>query len=191
MALRPIYKTLTASSAKIENEQIPTLRRCCEWWMTTRVAWRYGRAHAFGQDVDRNTLDVSCRRIACDPWGDASSLPPIKVLRDWGVEVFTGHDDVRDTWSRSGWGKMLERMTLTPWRSGYHNDHYWLIGLDCATAAGKRIFVHADAGTASQATPDFFIVRVGLAVHAVARHSARNLVFEQGRIIARNEVYGA
>ena len=31
--------------------------------------------------------------------GGASPLPPVKKLRDRGVEVFVGNDDVLDTWS--------------------------------------------------------------------------------------------
>jgi cytosine deaminase len=123
--------------------------------------------------------------------GGASPLPPIKVLRELGVEVFAGNDDVRDTWSPLGEGDMLERATMIAWRSGYRTDDDLLIALDCATAAGKRVFGHADAGIAVGAPADFFTVKAELAADAVARHPQRKLVFKNGRIVARDEVYGA
>lgn len=122
--------------------------------------------------------------------GGASPLPPIKVLRERGVEVFAGNDDVRDTWSPLGEGDMLERATMIAWRSGYRTDDDLLIALDCTTAAGKRALGLPDAGIAVGAPADFFTVNAEVAAEAVARHPQRKLVFKKGRIVARDEVYG-
>ena len=54
--------------------------------------------------------------------GGASPLPPVKALRERGVAVFAGNDDVRDPWSPFGNGDMLERAMLLAWRSGYRTD---------------------------------------------------------------------
>jgi cytosine deaminase len=123
--------------------------------------------------------------------GGASPLPPVKFLRERGVEVFAGNDDVRDTWSPLGEGDMLERATMIAWRSGYRTDDDLLIALDCVSAAGKRALGLSDAGMAVGAPADFFTVKAELAADAVARHPQRNLVFKNGRIVAREEVYGA
>lgn len=123
--------------------------------------------------------------------GGASPLPPIKILRERGVEVFAGNDDVRDTWSPLGEGDMLERATMIAWRSGYRTDDDLLIALECTSAAGKRALGYTDAGIAVGAPADFFTVKAEVAADAVARHPQRNLVFKNGRIVARDEVYGA
>lgn len=123
--------------------------------------------------------------------GGASPLPPIKVLREHGVEVFAGNDDVRDTWSPLGEGDMLERATMIAWRSGYRTDDDLLIAFDCTTAAGKRALGFPDAGIAVAAPADFVTVKAEVAADAVARHPQRKLVFKKGRIVARDEVYGA
>jgi cytosine deaminase len=36
-------------------------------------------------------------------------MPPVEMLRDAGVLVFAGNDDIRDTWSPYGTGDPLER----------------------------------------------------------------------------------
>lgn len=123
--------------------------------------------------------------------GGASPLPPVKVLRERGVEVFAGNDDVRDTWSPLGEGDMLERATMIAWRSGYRADDDLLIALDCVSAAGKRALGFSDAEFAVGAPADFFTVKAEVAAEAIARHPQRNLVFKNGRIVARDEVYGA
>ena len=86
---------------------------------------------------------------------------------------------------------MLERATMIAWRSGYRTDDDLLIALDCTSAAGKRAFGHTDAGIAVGAPADFFTVTAEVAAEAVARHPQRNLVLKKGRIVARDEVYGA
>lgn len=123
--------------------------------------------------------------------GGASPLPPVKVLRERGVEVFAGNDDVRDTWSPLGEGDMLERATMIAWRSGYRTDDDLMVALDCVSAAGKRALGLSDAGIAVGAPADFFTVKAEVAAEAVARHPQRNLVFKNGRIVARDEVYAA
>ncbi len=121
--------------------------------------------------------------------GGASPLPPIKILREHGVEVFAGNDDVRDTWSPLGEGDMLERATMIAWRSGYRTDDDLLIALDCTTAAGKRVLGLPDAGITVGAPADLVTVKAEVAAEAVARHPQRKLVFKKGRIVARDEVY--
>lgn len=121
--------------------------------------------------------------------GGASPLPPIKLLREQGVEVFAGNDDVRDTWSPLGEGDMLERATMIAWRSGYRTDDDLLIALDCTTAAGKRVLGLPDAGIAVGAPADLVTLKAEVAAEAVARHPQRKLVLKKGRIIARDEEY--
>ena len=71
--------------------------------------------------------------------GGASPLPPVKALRERGVAVFAGNDDVRDPWSPFGNGDMLERAMLLAWRSGYRTDDDLAVAFDCAGAAGAAV----------------------------------------------------
>ena len=121
--------------------------------------------------------------------GGASPLPPVKKLRERGVEVFVGNDDVRDTWSPYGNGDLLIRTMLLSWRSGFRADGDLAIAFDCASAAARRVLGHDDRGIAVGAPADLFTVRAETLGEAVAQHPLRGLVFKRGRLVARDGVY--
>ncbi len=121
--------------------------------------------------------------------GGASPLPPVKALRERGVEVFVGNDDVRDTWSPYGNGDLLIRAMLLSWRSGFRADGDLAIAFDCATAAPRRVFGHDDRGIAAGAPADLFTVHAETLAEAVAHHPPRGLVFKAGRLVARDGSY--
>ena len=120
--------------------------------------------------------------------GGASPLPPVKKLRERGVEVFAGNDDVRDTWSPYGNGDLLVRTMLLSWRSGFRTDGDLAIAFDCASAAARRVFGHDDRGIALGAPADLFTVRAETLGEAVAQHPPRGLVLKGGRLVARDGV---
>ena len=121
--------------------------------------------------------------------GGASPLPPVKRLRERGVEVFVGNDDVRDTWSPYGNGDLLVRAMLLSWRSGFRADGDLAVAFDCASAAPRRVFGHDDRGIEVGAPADVFTVRAETLGEAVAQHPPRGLVFKRGRLVARDGVY--
>ena len=121
--------------------------------------------------------------------GGASPLPPVKRLRERGVEVFVGNDDVRDTWSPYGNGDLLVRTMLLSWRSGFRADGDLAVAFDCASAAPRRVFGHDDRGIEVGAPADVFTVRAETLGEAVAQHPPRGLVFKRGRLVARDGVY--
>ena len=118
--------------------------------------------------------------------GGASPLPPVKKLRERGVEVFVGNDDVRDTWAPYGNGDLLLRTMLLSWRSGFRADGDLAIAFDCATAAARRVFGHDDRGIAVDAPADLFTVHAETLGEAVAQHPPRGLVFKGGQLVARD-----
>ena len=118
--------------------------------------------------------------------GGASPLPPVKKLRERGVEVFIGNDDVRDTWAPYGNGDLLIRAMLLSWRSGFRADGDLAIAFDCATAAARRVFGHDDRGIAVGAPADLFTVHAETLGEAVAQHPPRGLVFKGGQLVARD-----
>ena len=121
--------------------------------------------------------------------GGASPLPPVKKLRERGVELFVGNDDVRDTWGPYGNGDLLIRAMLLSWRSGFRADGDLAIAFDCATAAPRRVFRQDDRGIATGAPADLFTVHAETLPEAVAQHPPRGLVFKGGRLVARDGAY--
>ena len=121
--------------------------------------------------------------------GGASPLPPVKKLRERGVEVFIGNDDVRDTWAPYGDGDLLIRTMLLSWRSGFRADEDLAVAFDCASAAARRVFGHDDRGIAVGAPADLFTVHAETLGEAVAQHPPRGLVFKAGRLVASDGAY--
>lgn len=123
--------------------------------------------------------------------GGAMPLPPVKALRDRGVTVFAGNDDVRDTWSPFGNGDMLERAMLLAWRSGFRTDEDLAIAFDCASMAGARVLGLDGYGLTPGDRADLFTVAAETQAEAVAQRPRRGVVVKAGRLVARDgEILG-
>jgi cytosine deaminase len=118
--------------------------------------------------------------------GGASPLPPVKRLRELGVEVFAGNDDVRDPWSPFGDGDMLERAMLLAWRSGYRTDPDLELALECASLAGARALGLERHGLAPGERADLFTVPCETPAEAVVSRAPRGLVLHGGHPVARD-----
>lgn len=121
--------------------------------------------------------------------GGASPLPPVKRLRERGVEVFAGNDDVRDPWSPYGDGDMLERAMLLAWRSGFRTDADLGVALECASAAGARVLGLEHHGLWPGCRADLYTVPAETVAEAVVARPVRSLVLKGGRIVARDGEY--
>jgi cytosine deaminase len=118
--------------------------------------------------------------------GGASPLPPVKRLRERGVEVFAGNDDVRDPWSPYGDGDMLERAMLLAWRSGFRTDADLGVALECASAAGARALGLQGYGLAPGCRADLYTLDAQTPAEAVVSRPRRSLVLKGGRVVARD-----
>ena len=113
--------------------------------MAGRVA--VSHAYALGE-VPRDVVDRTARALAqagvaimTNAPGDRP-FPPVLQLREAGVRVFAGNDNIRDAWWPYGNGDMLQRAMLVGYRSGFYTDADLLVALDmitdgCAAAIGK------------------------------------------------------
>lgn len=50
------------------------------------------------------------------------AFPPILALRQAGVQMFSGNDNIQDAWWPFGNGYMLQRVMLVAYRSGFRSD---------------------------------------------------------------------
>jgi cytosine deaminase len=118
--------------------------------------------------------------------GGASPLPPIKQLREHGVMVFAGNDNIRDTWSPFGNGDMLERAMLVAWRAGFRTDNDLALAFETASTEGARALGLPPHGLAIGCKADFFCVPVETLAEAVVDRPPRSLVVKSGRVVARH-----
>ncbi len=115
-----------------------------------------------------------------------SIIPPILMLRDAGVNVFAGNDDVRDTWSPYGNGDMLERAALIGWKSDFRRDELVAVAFDIVSAAGAKALSIESYGIAVGRTANFFTLEASCIPEAVGGHPPRKLVVHEGQIVARD-----
>ncbi len=113
-------------------------------------------------------------------------FPPIRLLHERGVRLFSGSDGVRDTWSPLNNGDMLERAFLLAYRSGFRDDPGIELALRMATYGGAQVMGVAHYGLTLGSSADLVLVAAETAAEAVAYHPLRRLVLKRGRIVARD-----
>ena len=116
----------------------------------------------------------------------AATMPPLRLLREHGVEVFGGSDNIRDAWSPFGNGDMLDRAMMIGYRANFRHDHELSVACEMATSAAARVLGVADYGLHVGGPADFVAVEAGSIAEAVATRPRRKLVVKAGRVLARD-----
>jgi cytosine deaminase len=152
-------------------------------------------SHAFAlgsvpTDTAARTADLLAKAgvaiMSHGPGGAA--IPPLTLLREHGVEVFGGSDNIRDAWSPFGNGDMLERAMMIGYRANFRHDEELAFAFDMVTAAAARVLGLSPYGLAIGAPADLVVVEAASLAEAVATRPRRKLVIKAGRIVARDGV---
>jgi cytosine deaminase len=130
--------------------------------------------------------DAGVAIMSHGPGGGA--IPPLKLLRDHGVKVFGGSDNIRDAWSPFGNGDMLERAMMIGYRANFRHDEELALAFDMVSRAAADVLGIASYGIAVGGPADFVVVEAGSLAEAVASRPRRKLVIKAGRIVARDGV---
>jgi cytosine deaminase len=120
-----------------------------------------------------------------------ATLPPLGVLREAGVQVFCGNDDVRDTWSPYGTGDMLERAAIIGWRIDWRTDPLLEDLFGMVSSDGARALGIPDYGIAVGRPANLFTLPAETIAEAIGQHPPRRLVLFQGRVVARDGAWVA
>jgi cytosine deaminase len=116
----------------------------------------------------------------------AATMPPLLLLREHGVEVFGGSDNIRDAWSPFGNGDMLDRAMIIGYRANFRHDHELSVAYEMVTSAAAAVLGLAGYGLRVGGPADFVAVEAGSIAEAVATRPRRKLVVKAGRPLARN-----
>jgi cytosine deaminase len=150
-------------------------------------------SHAFAlgsvpTDSAARTADVLAKtRIAIMSHGPGgATIPPLKLLKEHGVEVFGGSDNIRDAWSPFGNGDMLDRAMMIAYRANFRHDHELAFAFEMVTDAGARVLDLPDYGLRVGGPADFVAVEAENLAEAVATRRRRKLVVKAGRVIAQD-----
>ena len=172
---------------------IAQLLAIAERTIASGLKGRVAVSHAFALgsvDVDMaaRTADVLAKAgvaiMSHGPGGAA--IPPLALLRQHGVVVFGGSDNIRDAWSPFGNGDMLDRAMMIGYRANFRHDHELQFAFDMVTGAAARVLGIAGYGIAVGGPADFVIVDAGSIAESVAARPRRKLVIKAGRVVARD-----
>jgi cytosine deaminase len=118
------------------------------------------------------------------------AFPPVARLREAGVNVFAGSDNVRDSWWPYGDADMLSRAMMIGYRSGFYEDRELAVAFDLITAAGAKAVGLERYGLRVGAPANLVALPAAHIPEAVVAHPVRSLVLHRGRVVARDGQFG-
>ena len=114
------------------------------------------------------------------------AFPPVAVLRAAGVTVFSGSDNIRDSWWPYGDGDMLGRAMMIGYRSGFYTDDELRAAFDIVTESGAKALRLEDYGLRVGAKADFVTLKAEHVPEAVVAVPKGRSVYKAGKLIARD-----
>lgn len=114
------------------------------------------------------------------------AFPPVTVLRAAGVTVFSGSDNIRDSWWPYGDGDMLGRAMMIGYRSGFYTDDELRAAFDIVTESGAKALRLEDYGLRVGAKADFVTLKAEHVPEAVVAVPKGRSVYKAGKLIARD-----
>ena len=111
------------------------------------------------------------------------AFPPVDVLREEGVLVFAGNDNIRDAWWPFGDGDLLERAMLVAYRSGFDTDEALLTALSMVTVDAARALGREAPGLREGDEASFVIVDAPNPCAAVAAPPADRVLVQRGELV--------
>ncbi|WGD49217.1 amidohydrolase family protein [Bradyrhizobium sp. CB1650] len=121
----------------------------------------------------------------------ARPFPPVLTLRSAGVTVFSGNDNIRDSWWPYGDGDMLRRAATIGYRSGFNVDEELRLAFDLVTEAGARALRLEGYGLKVGAKADFVTLNAEHVPEAVVASPQPRSVYKEGKLVASNgEIVG-
>jgi cytosine/adenosine deaminase-related metal-dependent hydrolase len=111
-------------------------------------------------------------------------MPPVKRLRERGVRVFSGSDNIRDAWSPFGNGDLIERAAIICDRQNFRADADLALAFDLVTQEAAAATGLGGGRLAAGARADFLLVEAASVAEAVAARPAARTVFKRGLRVA-------
>jgi cytosine deaminase len=118
----------------------------------------------------------------------ARAFPPVLILREAGVTVFAGSDNIRDSWWPYGDGDMLGRAMMIGYRSGFLTDDALGVAFEMVTANGAMALGVTDYDLQVGAPANFVVVKAAHIPEAVVAVPKPRTVYRRGKCIVRDGV---
>ena len=171
------------------------LRDIAERTIAAGLQGRVAVSHAFalGSDppaVFDKTADALARAqvaimTSCPP---SAPVPPVNALRERGVLVFAGSDNIRDCWSPFGNGDMLHRAAIIAERHAMFTDRELEDVFALTTSEADKALGDPLRELRPGASADLVAVEAASIADAVVDRPPRLLVLRAGRVAAERGV---
>lgn len=112
-------------------------------------------------------------------------LLPTNMLREAGVALGLGNDNIDDLWSAFGTGDMLERAWLLAYRSEWRKDALIRTALDVATAGSASVLQLDRYGVSAGCKADLVIARARTPGELVVKRPGQRWVIKNGVVVHR------
>jgi cytosine/creatinine deaminase len=139
----------------------------------------------FADTADRLARAGVAIMTSCPP---SAPVPPVRALRDRGVTVFAGSDNIRDCWSPYGNGDMLDRAAIIAQRHEMFTDPELEAAFALATREADKALGDPRRGLDPGSVADLVAVEAASIADAVVDRPPRSLVMRGGRVVAERGV---
>ncbi len=150
------------------------------------ISHAYGLGTLPADTVHRIAARFAEAGVAILTNGPAGPMPPLSILREEGVTVFAGSDNIRDAWWPYGDGDMLAIARQVAYQSGFRTDQDLAYALSLATSQAASALGYDDPGLQVGARADLLLVDAPTPAAAVAADPASRTVIHEGRPVARS-----
>src|SRR5271157_1254717 len=137
--------------------------------------------HLFEEVADGLARAEVAIMTSCPP---SVPVPPLRALRERGVTVFAGSDNIRDCWSPFGNGDMLDRAAIVAARHEMFTDCGLEEAFALATSEADKALGDPRRGFHVGAVADLVALDAASVPDAVVDRPPRALVFRGGRLAA-------
>lgn len=177
----------TGTLGAFEIEQIAARTRALGMEGHVAISHAYGLGDIPAEQI-KKIADILARSgvaIMTNAPG-ARPFPPILALRNAGVTVFSGNDNIRNSWWPYGDGDMLRRATTLGYRSGFNIDEELRVAFDVVTEAGAKALQLEGYGLRVGARADFVTLNAEHVPEAVVAVPQGRSVYKEGKLVASN-----
>ena len=169
-----------------------TIEEICARTVALGMQGHVAISHAYGLgDLDADaarkiaaTIAKSGVSIMTNAPGN-HNFPPVALLRREGVTVFSGSDNIRDSWWPYGDGDMLHRAEIIGYRSGFYTDEDLKAVFDIVTSESAKALRIESYGIEIGAKADFVTLSAANIPEAVVAFPGNRRVFKGGRLVAQ------
>lgn len=148
------------------------------------ISHGYGLGTLDGDELRRVADDLAASGVAVMTNGPAGPMPPVLTLRNAGVTVFAGSDNIRDAWWPFGEGDMLAVAHQVAYQSNFRTDDELAVALDLATGAAADALGLDAYGLDVGDRADLVVLDRESAAAAIAAAPSQRAVMHDGAFVS-------